>query len=245
MFVTLMYHVVSDARRDPMVVSRAAFGAQLSVLEALGARPLRLEEASAILDGAPSPTRSVLLSFDDGYRNAVTTVLPMLRAHGAPALLSLCSTYLDPRTRPRTSVHVSNDFASPRDIERWLGAGHGIAGHTLTHPKLTELGEDEIEAEVALDHQSLEQTFGRALDTFVYPFGAFDAKVEAIVGRHYRNAFSDGSGSWPSPHRRLAIRRTQVRPEWSLEDFRRRLELELEECRRPPSAAPVAAGLAS
>jgi peptidoglycan/xylan/chitin deacetylase (PgdA/CDA1 family) len=50
--------------------------------------PVALAEVrSHFLEGAPLPHRSVLVTFDDGYRNVVRNALPVLRRHGVACVL--------------------------------------------------------------------------------------------------------------------------------------------------------------
>ena len=45
--------------------------------------------------GGKLPERAVLLTFDDGYRSFLTRVLPILKAHGWPAVLAPVGTWMD------------------------------------------------------------------------------------------------------------------------------------------------------
>lgn len=46
-----------------------------------------------------------------------------------------------------------------------------IGGHTITHPKLKNLDDDEAEREISQNKKDLENLLGRAVETFAYPFG--------------------------------------------------------------------------
>ena len=51
-------------------------------------RPIALRElVEAVETGKTLPARSVVLTFDDGYRNVLTTALPLLRKYSVPATL--------------------------------------------------------------------------------------------------------------------------------------------------------------
>lgn len=57
-----------------------------------------LEQAVAMLRGElPFQPYSVVLTFDDGYRNNVTHALPILRQYGAPATFFLATGHMDRR----------------------------------------------------------------------------------------------------------------------------------------------------
>jgi peptidoglycan/xylan/chitin deacetylase (PgdA/CDA1 family) len=225
-----MYHLVHDHIVNPMSVSLRSFQMHLSILQEMGVTLLTLADVDAALDGTRRPMRGVLLTFDDGYSNSIHVVLPLLERYKVPAVIALCSAYLKVETRPVRTIHPSQDFASIDDIAMWLASGREIAGHSYTHPRLTSLPDDQIVFQVAQDKLILESTFSHSVDTFVYPFGAVNKRVEQIVAIYYRNAFSDSGGHWPSYGRRLAMRRMQVRPEWSPLEFRSHLEYSLYYC---------------
>ncbi|MBE6861730.1 MAG: polysaccharide deacetylase [Ruminococcus sp.] len=59
--------------------------------------------------------------------------------------------------------------------------GHEIAVHTLTHPSLTELEDNEIRIEIMQDKESLEIIFGTEIFGMAYPYGTFNDKVIRIA----------------------------------------------------------------
>ena len=58
--------------------------------------------------------------------------------------------------------------------------GHEIGGHTIDHPDLTTISAAEATGEICDDRRAL-LTLGLPITSFAYPFGAYDAGVEAIV----------------------------------------------------------------
>jgi peptidoglycan/xylan/chitin deacetylase (PgdA/CDA1 family) len=84
--VILGYHRVRDEASDPfdLSVTPAELDEQLRFLVRY-ARPVALQQAvRELLQGAIVP-RSVVVTFDDGYDDTVTTALPLLRKHAVPA----------------------------------------------------------------------------------------------------------------------------------------------------------------
>ncbi len=62
--------------------------------------------------------------------------------------------------------------------------GHEIGSHSMTHPILTGLEEDDLEREVGMSKRILEQVLGRSVPSFSYPNGDHD---ETVL-RHVRKA---------------------------------------------------------
>jgi peptidoglycan/xylan/chitin deacetylase (PgdA/CDA1 family) len=101
--VILTAHGVMDAEDDPPWVplrpqlSRRRLDDCLRILSRYY-RFVSLEEAVAMLAGrAPVRPYSLVLTFDDGYRNHLTHALPILRRHGVPATFFLATGHIDHR----------------------------------------------------------------------------------------------------------------------------------------------------
>lgn len=218
-FLTLMYHLVDRDVSSEWSVPQESFVAQMHALCEMDVNFLNLRDVSRILDGRMTVNRGVLVTFDDGYRNTVGTVLPILEAYGIPATVSLCSSYLFPG-RPKETPHVSQDFAYANDIYTWLATGRDIAGHTYDHPDLSGLSDCDAEWQIAGDQKILEKTFNRPLDAFFYPFGLSTPSVRRITAKYYGYAFGIEDGEIPSAQSRYNIKRQGVYPRWSIDEFR-------------------------
>src|SRR5712692_8473874 len=80
---------------DEFTVSEAAFAAQLDALRNAGFHPVTFHEWLEHEDrGAPLPDKPILLTFDDGYQDALTAALPALRARGMRATFFLVSAWI-------------------------------------------------------------------------------------------------------------------------------------------------------
>jgi len=95
----LTYHRVDDPARspqlDPGLVSAlpSEFEEQMALI-ASRYRPLSLEELLAVRRGeAELPLRSVLVTFDDGYRDFAAEAWPILQRQGVPAVLFVPTAY--------------------------------------------------------------------------------------------------------------------------------------------------------
>jgi peptidoglycan/xylan/chitin deacetylase (PgdA/CDA1 family) len=99
--VVLCYHrigdLVSDSYYTPLVsASPTAFRHQIAALRNRY-RVLRLEEAIDLIDHSLNGLRgpSLLITFDDGYRDNLEVALPILRELNTPAAFFLTTSFLD------------------------------------------------------------------------------------------------------------------------------------------------------
>jgi peptidoglycan/xylan/chitin deacetylase (PgdA/CDA1 family) len=106
------------------------------------------------------------LTFDDGPSQWTPVVLDLLHEHGARATFFL----IGERVRER-----------PGDARRIAAEGHELGSHTLTHPRLTEIGDDEIRAEISGGVDAAQEVLGERLPLFRAPGFHADERVLGIV----------------------------------------------------------------
>ena len=125
-----------------------------AILSALAALPARAE-----------PTATVSLTFDDGHASQALVDLK-----GLPATFYVNSAKLDSGSYYLTWAQVAK-----------LAEGNEIGGHTLTHPRLSNLSDDAVRREVCDDAASIQANLGERPVSFAYPYGDYDAAVQGIV----------------------------------------------------------------
>jgi peptidoglycan/xylan/chitin deacetylase (PgdA/CDA1 family) len=95
--VILIYHRVADVEsaNDPwhLAVSPAHFAEHLATIRERF-RPLTLTELEHGLAGRSVPRGSVVVTFDDGYRDNLHVAKPLLGQHGVPATVFVLTGYL-------------------------------------------------------------------------------------------------------------------------------------------------------
>ena len=112
----------------------AAFAAQLDWLFLHGYTTILPRDLAAHWDqGTPLPERPVIITFDDGSRDWVKTVLPMLKARGMVAEFYL------------TLDAIKNGNLTWKEVRRLAAAGNGIGAHDVHHVQLAALGPGSAE----------------------------------------------------------------------------------------------------
>jgi peptidoglycan/xylan/chitin deacetylase (PgdA/CDA1 family) len=219
----LMYHLVQDLP-GPMAVPADRFARQM---ELLAASPYTVVDEddlhTMIARGVPLPANAVLLTFDDGYANTITTALPVLERLGLPAVMAVCGGYLTDE-RPRRVPHPVQEMASLGQVQRWAASGRALAAHSYTHRRLNTLSDLALAWQIAGDHEVHTELLGRQPRTFAYPYGAFDARVQRAVAGLYPLALATDEHHRPDLRHPYALSRIQVDPAWSLEAFRAALD---------------------
>lgn len=201
----LMYHYVRhvDRAADPLGFSLSVtpeqLDAQLGWLKAAGYETVRMDALAACMRGAgPCPRRAVALTFDDGYADAFTTALPILRRHGFVATFYIVSGFVG-----------QPGYMGWAEIRALRDAGMEIGAHSISHPDLTGLGLEEIRTEVGQSGALIAAQIGQPVLSFCYPGGRFSDTVVAVTREAgYTSAtttIQDGPQSDPFTLPRLRI----------------------------------------
>jgi peptidoglycan/xylan/chitin deacetylase (PgdA/CDA1 family) len=216
----LFYHRVSDDP-DPLAVSVPSFRGQMELLAGEGYEVVDLARAVALLD-AGRPTENVIgLNFDDGFRDVAVNGLPILEGLGFRATVFLPTGVID-----GTSTFAWYDEQPPlltwdEIVELDRAGTFRFEAHTVTHPNLLLLSDEDARREIEGSKLDLEDRLERPVEAFCYPAGLFGERERSLVAEAgFRVAVSCEPGINLRGSDRLALRRRQIDPRDGRLDFR-------------------------
>ena len=192
----LTFHSVDD-QSSVISFSPAIFKRGLDKLQEHGFRGIDLMEAVSLLRrGEPFPERCFVITFDDGYENVYSEAFPVLQRYGMPATVFLTA---GERFTGKSSTRLTSQNGRPMLSWEEIRVMHESAlirfgAHTLTHPDLTRLTADRVEAEVCDSKSIIEDALNAPVNCFAYPYGRFDDRSRDIVSRYFDCACSDRLG---------------------------------------------------
>ena len=228
--VFLCYHSIADHGPDFTSVPRKAFERQLETLRRLGFRSGRHADLGRLARGERADSRLAFLTFDDGYLDNYETARPLLDAAGFRGLFFVLPPHVDhgdalrwPRVEDRVAAHpeVMRSLTWPM-VESMAEDGHEFGSHTLSHPLLGELGDEELRQELLDSRRRISERLGRC-DSIAYPFGAWTERVaRAAADAGYSYGFTLPDGAQMSADR-LTIPRISVDHRDDERRFRRKL----------------------
>jgi peptidoglycan/xylan/chitin deacetylase (PgdA/CDA1 family) len=186
--LVLCYHGVSERWSADLSTTPARLERQVRLLLDRGYRPATFTEAVA----APPASRTVAVTFDDGYRSVIELAFRVLSAFGFPGTVFV----------PTSFVGSDAPMAWP-GIEHWLGgpyegelrcmswdqlaeldaAGWEIGSHSHTHPRLPILADEALAEELAQSRELCAERIGKPCRSLAYPFGEHDERVVAAAAR--------------------------------------------------------------
>ena len=114
--------------------------------------------------------KAVTFSYDDGVLQD-KRLIEIFNRYNLKATFNINSELLDLKgCLTYGSVSVEHNKVSKKDV-REIYKGHEIAVHTLTHPTLTTVGDDEILRQVTQDRINLSELAGYEVVGMAYPGG--------------------------------------------------------------------------
>lgn len=129
--------------------------------------------------------KAVTFSYDDGVTQD-RRLIDIFNKYGLKATFNINSELLDTEnTLTYSGKSVAHNKVS-RDEIRSLYAGHEVAVHTLTHPLLPSLSEEEIIRQTENDRLNLSELAGYEVVGMAYPCGGvnFDLRVADIIEKN-------------------------------------------------------------
>ncbi|MCS6968607.1 MAG: polysaccharide deacetylase family protein [Cytophagales bacterium] len=217
----LMYHKTPAQPIDcshSIYVTRSTIGKHLQLIRWKRLQPITFSDYLAYVKGElplqTAPKRPIILTFDDGYRDNYENLLPLMERYGYKGVIFLLG----------DSSITYNYWDADRGYHRaalmdkaqrlaFAKAGWEIGAHTMTHPDLTQLSEEEAFAEIVNSKLQLEKEINKPVQVFAYPFGFYNEKVKKMVQQAgFDLAVATDSGGMHIEEDRFRIFRTSVFP---------------------------------
>jgi peptidoglycan/xylan/chitin deacetylase (PgdA/CDA1 family) len=193
--LVLCYHGISRTWPAGESVKPEDLESQLEAFLEAGYRPATLDEAL----GSQLEGRTLVVTFDDAHRSVLELAAPAMSRLGVPGTVFVPTGYAGTE-RPMgwDGYHVWLGTEHEHELlclgwEELRGlresAGWEIGSHTRSHPRLSQIGDAEIEVELSESKRECEERIGAPCHSFAYPFSDYDARaVRAAAAAGYRQA---------------------------------------------------------
>lgn len=160
--------------------------------------------------------RFVILTVDDGYRDNLRLLLPLLEKYDFRAVIYAVTG----EDHNRWDVEAADNPDRPvplmdtSELRQLIASGRiELGGHTLNHPRLSQLDATEQRHQIQENKTQLEAITGTPLLSFAYPYGDFNAMSKRLVAEAgYRFAVSTNAGPLAMHRDPYAIRRIGIFP---------------------------------
>lgn len=161
--------------------------------------------------GWPLPEKPIILTFDDGYRDAYENAFPILKRYGLVGTFFIIT---DRVTYGETS------YATWDQIAEMHNAGMDIQSHTRTHPDLRGLSEEQLLWQILGSKEAIETRIGKQVRFFCYPSGRYDANaIRALEQYGFWAAVTTEYGATHYSEAPFTLKRLRIRGTDTLESF--------------------------
>lgn len=207
----LYYHSVSPSADNEVIITPEILKSELQYLKDEGYTTLTLNEVSDyLLNSSAIPSKSIVITFDDGYMDNYDNAFPILKELGMKATIFCITSKLD-----------GSYYLSPNAIKEMSDYGIDIQSHTVTHPKLDSLTYDEQLTELKESKKTLESITGKPVTSIAYPFGNFNEDtIKAAEASGYSLGFTTNRGLADRNDHYLKIDRIYVSSNYDLKTFK-------------------------
>lgn len=176
----LVYHTVepkTDKKEGVMQkhyhILPENFRAQMQYLKDNGYAVIPMKVyLDSITKGTEIPKKSVVLTFDDGWKNQYEYAYPILKEFGYTATFYIIS-----------GTVGSKPYMSWDNIKELDKAGMDIQSHTATHANLTKVSEQKVTEELTRSKKTLEEKLGHGISMLAYPYYGNNAVVQKLVAQ--------------------------------------------------------------
>ena len=193
----LMYHHISEQLvGQPLSnVSPRLFEKQIKFLLSRDFKVISLTQLVESLKGnSPLPPHSVVITFDDGYKNNFLHAYPILRKYDLPATIFLTTGFVNGNIEPGSYSMAYRELFSkcPNQAKEWLPLsweeiremsenGIDFGAHTVSHPRLTKIPLEKAREEIEESKREIEEKLGKEVKCFAYPYGDYNEEIIELV----------------------------------------------------------------
>jgi peptidoglycan/xylan/chitin deacetylase (PgdA/CDA1 family) len=190
--------------------TREHFERQMRFLAQAGYRTLSLEEAGKLLaSDHPIPPKRFAITFDDGYQDILSGAIPLLKELGFTATIFMVSDFVGKTNAWDEGKGCLAPLLSWEQLRMLLQAGFSIGSHTVAHPDLSQLPQDQAWHEISESRKILEKMLNTPVRSFCYPYGKWSEETHELVREAgYDLACND---VWRPEHDLFALARVNAR----------------------------------
>jgi peptidoglycan/xylan/chitin deacetylase (PgdA/CDA1 family) len=188
----LLYHYVEyvrdsgDTIRKSLDILPNIFVSQVETLQNAGFTFITPSYVSEVINGKKIlPKKPIILSFDDGYGDFYTDVLPILERYHVTAVQYVISGFID-----------HPNYMTSDQLREVIGSGLVEIGcHTMHHPNLKYENVISARQEINGCKHDLKSQFGIDTVSFAYPYGGYNDTTPTLVeNAGFTNAVTTNPG---------------------------------------------------
>lgn len=211
-----MYHNIDippkEAKLKSLYVKPNKFETQLKVLKKLGYNFVKTEDLEN------NPKKSILLTFDDGFKDFYDNAFPIIKKYNANAIVFIPAGLVGTFNQwDYEKLNVRKKLMNWEEIKTIHKEGIEIGSHALTHPFLTKIPKEMAKTEIQDSKKILEDMLSKEITCFCYPYGDYNETIrDLVIEAGYKYAFTTKEGSLEQSDNFYEIKRVMISGFYSL-----------------------------
>ena len=204
----LLYHHVQptalakELGQTALNVDSEMFDRQMGYLFSQGYTTLSAKKlVTALRDHTSLPQKSIVITFDDGYKSVYDYAYPILQKYHFIGNLMIAAGLIG------GSQYLSWDQVEEMARNSLID----FTDHTWSHYAINNGTKDKIEFEIEAGKQQLKEHTNQQIDIFTYPYGAFDDNaINTLKRLGFIGAFSTIPGFWQCDSFIMSLHRNRI-----------------------------------
>ena len=132
-------------------------------------------------------TGIVSIAFDDGWESVYTYGEPLFTKYGITTTQFVVSDY-------SLGKQPLNEYMTPVQLKKLQSQGHEIASHSYEHCSAVTQKDSLLKDSIKNSQSQFKTTFGNAPTLYGHPFGAYDNRVNNVLGTDFNYIRSSDQG---------------------------------------------------
>lgn len=204
----LLYHHIQpqtqavERGQTALSVDNGVFDQQMAYLVSSGYTTITAKTlVDALRNKNQVPSKSILVTLDDGYRDGFDYAYPIFQKYRITANLLI-----------PTGLLGGSDYMSWDQLKEMKNSGLiYLIDHSWSHYSVNYGSADKIKYEINTARQQLQDNTGQTVDIFGYPYGGFnDLDISVLQQEGFAGAFSTIPGVWQCDSFIMALHRTRI-----------------------------------
>lgn len=224
----LMYHKVNpnpETGNLGLRVNPDDFEWQMRYLFEQGYQSISLRELrDYVEEGKPIPPKSMVITFDDGYKDNYIYALPIMEKYGFTATIFVVVNTIGKVNKFDLGNQPVNQMMDWDEIKDTVSRGFTIGSHTMDHQRLWELSQEKALYQIRESKEVLEKGLGLPVKYFCYPYGSYSKIARKMVIQcGYEAATTTNSGLVNLSDDIYTLKRVYVSGQMSHEKFTKKI----------------------
>lgn len=219
----LMYHSI-DNNEVFFTVKSEVFARQMAYLSENKYRVISLTKLMELLkSNKPLPDKTVVLTFDDGFKDFYRNAWPILKKYNFPVIVFLPVSFVGQQINNSASIPLKlMDWTEIRELYKTGLIEFG--SHTLSHPKLETLEQGSLETEISQSKKIIEEQLQTPCLFFAAPKGGYDDRSLILIKKTgYTAAFNIKPGFINKEDDLFELKRNSINSKTSFIQFKSKI----------------------